>query len=87
MTIDESKVLEHYGWTPNTGLGSFLNFYDRVYHDVKDEDNFEWKQKLGKYLMDGYDKGRITTQNIPALREGHNHPELQEDIKPDVALT
>lgn len=65
LTVDESKVLEGYGWTSNTGLGSFLNFCDRVVHDVKDDDNLEWRQRIGKCLMDGYDKGRITIQNVP----------------------
>lgn len=86
LTQDECKVLENYGWTPNTGLGSFLNYYARVYHDLKDEENCEWRQKLGRCLMDGYDKGRITTQSTPLLIEGLIHPEEEhKDVKPTIS--
>eukprot|EP00250_Pteridium_aquilinum_P017715 c23750_g1_i3 orf=79-1887(+) len=81
LTADESKVLEYYGWAPSTGLGSFLNFCDRVYHDVKEDDNnIEWRQKIGKCLMDGYDKGRIITPVLPPMfLEAHGNAKFDED--------
>jgi len=66
--------LEDYGWNRSSGLGSLLNFCDRVVHDYnKGQDPAElgndWKQKIGKLLMDGYDQGSILTTSIPKKLE------------------
>lgn len=54
-----------YGWIPDTGLGTMLNYRDRVVHDRKNEKvNSEWRSKIGKLLMDGYNGGTIIT-DIP----------------------
>lgn len=58
-------MLMEYGWTPNSGLGTMLNYRDRVVHDRKNEDGSEWRSKIGKLLMDGYNGGTIVTPNIP----------------------
>lgn len=59
-------MLMEYGWTPNTGLGTMLNYCDRVVHDRKnDNDSSEWRSKIGKLLMDGYNGGTIVAPNIP----------------------
>lgn len=58
-------MLREYGWTPNSGLGTMLNYCDRVVHDRKNEDSSEWRSKIGKLLMDGLNGGAITTANIP----------------------
>ncbi|KAF7816329.1 uncharacterized protein G2W53_030298 [Senna tora] len=66
MTEGEAQVLMEYGWTPNSGLGTMLNFCDRVVHDRKNEkDSSEWRSKIGKLLMDGYNGGTIVAPNIP----------------------
>ncbi|XP_027332148.1 uncharacterized protein LOC113847328 isoform X2 [Abrus precatorius] len=66
LTEGEAKVFMEYGWTPNTGLGTMLNYRDRVVHDRKNEkDSFEWRSKIGKMLMDGYNGGTIVMPNIP----------------------
>ncbi|XP_077232926.1 uncharacterized protein LOC143873272 isoform X2 [Tasmannia lanceolata] len=66
LTDDEARVLEEYGWKPNTGLGSMLNYCDRVVHDMKNEgDSSEWRSKIGKLLMDGHDGGTIVMANLP----------------------
>nr|DAD32157.1 TPA_asm: hypothetical protein HUJ06_011008 [Nelumbo nucifera] len=66
LAESEAKVLEEYGWTPNTGLGSMLNYCDRVYHDRKNEkDGSEWRSKIGKLLMNGYNGGNIVLTNLP----------------------
>ncbi|EFJ30950.1 hypothetical protein SELMODRAFT_88641 [Selaginella moellendorffii] len=74
---EEARVLEDYGWTPNTGIGSLLSFCDRVLHDYKSEDEAaEWKSKIGRMLMDGHDHGSIVlklprkldTGNVSLLR-------------------
>ncbi|MCI00794.1 hypothetical protein A2U01_0021816, partial [Trifolium medium] len=61
----EAKVLMEYGWTPNTGLGTMLNYRDRVVHDRKNVDTSEWRTKIGKLLIDGYVGGTILMPNIP----------------------
>lgn len=58
-------MLEEYGWVPNTGLGSMLNYCDRVVHDRNERDVSEWRMKIGKLLMDGYDGGRVVKINLP----------------------
>ncbi|XP_042016780.1 uncharacterized protein LOC121764816 isoform X2 [Salvia splendens] len=46
LSEGEAKVLMEYGWIPNTGLGSMLNYYDRVFHDRRSEkDGSEWRSK------------------------------------------
>eukprot|EP00249_Psilotum_nudum_P021298 c28057_g1_i1 orf=534-2480(-) len=80
MTAEEAMILEDYGWVTNTGIGSLLNFCDRVVHDVKDDDNTDWRQKIGKCLMDGYDHGRIAVKRIPQkLQESLGFDEKNED--------
>lgn len=61
----EAKVLTEYGWTPNTGLGTMLNYRDRVVHDRKNVDTSEWRTKIGKLLIDGYVGGAIVMSSIP----------------------
>ncbi|KAK7300682.1 hypothetical protein RJT34_11530 [Clitoria ternatea] len=66
LSEGEAKVLMEYGWAPNTGLGTMLNYCDRVVHDRKNEkDSSEWRSKIGKMLMDGYNGGTIVTPDIP----------------------
>ncbi|KAL2531269.1 hypothetical protein Adt_04620 [Abeliophyllum distichum] len=66
LTEGESKVLMEYGWIPNTGLGTMLNYCDRVVHDRwNDKDSSEWRSKIGKLLMDGYNGGTIVS-SIPS---------------------
>lgn len=70
LTDEEAAILEDYGWNRSSGLGSLLNFYDRVVHDYnKGQDPAElgndWKQKIGKLLKDGYDQGSILATSIP----------------------
>lgn len=65
ITEGEAKVLMQYGWTPNSGLGTMLNYCDRVFHDRKNEkDSSEWRSKIGKLLMNGYNGGSIVSNNI-----------------------
>lgn len=66
LSEGEARVLMEYGWIPNTGLGSMLNYYDRVVHDRRNEkDGSEWRSKIGKLLMDGYNGGTIIPTAIP----------------------
>ncbi|KAL3630428.1 hypothetical protein CASFOL_023412 [Castilleja foliolosa] len=70
LTDGEARVLMEYGWKPNTGLGTMLNYYDRVVHDRKNEsDRSDWKSKIGKFLMDGYNGGTIVSAGIPIRAE------------------
>lgn len=55
-----------YGWTPNSGLGTMLNYCDRVVHDRKNEDSSsEWRSKIAKLLVDGINGGTKVAPNIP----------------------
>ncbi|XVF71387.1 hypothetical protein PTKIN_Ptkin12aG0033600 [Pterospermum kingtungense] len=65
LTEGETKVLMEYGWVPNTGLGTMLNYRDRVVHDRKNEsDTSEWRSKIGKLLVDGYNSGTIVSTSL-----------------------
>ncbi|KAL3525019.1 hypothetical protein ACH5RR_013391 [Cinchona calisaya] len=65
LTEGEARVLMEYGWIPNTGLGSMLNYCERVVHDRKNEDSSEWRSKIGKLLIDGYNCGCIVSTDVP----------------------
>ncbi|KAA0062282.1 uncharacterized protein E5676_scaffold313G003660 [Cucumis melo var. makuwa] len=63
LTEGEARVLLSYGWMPNSGLGTMLNYRGRVVHDRNNEDISEWKSKIGKLLMDGYNGGALLLEN------------------------
>ncbi|RWW07524.1 hypothetical protein GW17_00029088 [Ensete ventricosum] len=66
LTEGEARVLEEYGWTPNCGLGTMLNYCDRVVHDKKYERySNEWRAKIGRLLMEGHDAGRTILVKLP----------------------
>ncbi|CAL9118762.1 unnamed protein product [Musa textilis] len=66
LTEGEARVLEEYGWTPNCGLGTMLNYCDRVVHDKKYERySNEWRAKIGRLLMEGHDSGRTILVKLP----------------------
>ncbi|XP_057524254.1 uncharacterized protein LOC130803998 isoform X4 [Amaranthus tricolor] len=66
LSEGEAQVLADYGWTPNTGLGTMLNYCDRVFHDRKQQfDSSEWRLKIGRQLMDGYNGGSLVAKNLP----------------------
>lgn len=59
-------MLSDYGWIPDTGLGTMLNYRDRVVHDRKNETySSEWRSKIGNLLMDGYNGGTIISTSLP----------------------
>lgn len=66
-----------YGWRPNSGLGTMLNYCDRVVHDRKNEieDTSEWRAKIGKLLMDGYSGGAIVSSGILKKVMEYENPE------------
>ncbi|XP_010492572.1 PREDICTED: uncharacterized protein LOC104769943 [Camelina sativa] len=65
MTESEAEVLMKYGWAPNTGLGTMLNYHDRVFHDRKTQkQTSEWRSKISKLLVDGYNSGTIVSTLI-----------------------
>ncbi|KAL0735737.1 hypothetical protein Bca4012_011947 [Brassica carinata] len=73
MTEAEAEVLMKYGWVANTGLGTMLNYRDRVFHDRKShKETSEWKSKISKLLVDGYNSGTIVSTCIA-------HPDDVED--------
>ncbi|KAL6521354.1 hypothetical protein OROGR_017923 [Orobanche gracilis] len=66
LTEGEARVLMEYGWIPNTGLGTMLNYYDRVVHDKWNEkDRSDWRLKIAKLLTDGYNGGTVISAGIP----------------------
>ncbi|XP_011085839.1 uncharacterized protein LOC105167716 isoform X2 [Sesamum indicum] len=78
LSNGEARVLMEYGWVPNTGLGTMLNYYDRVVHDRKTERSSEWRSKIGKLLMDGYNGGTIISAGIPGKVAEYNVAQPQE---------
>lgn len=70
MSEGEARVLMEYGWIPNSGLGTMLNYRDRVVHDRRNEkDSSEWRSKIGKMLIDGYNGGAMVSSEIPVKVE------------------
>lgn len=66
LSEGEARVLMEYGWIADSGLGTMLNYRDRVVHDRKNEsESSEWKSKIGKLLTDGYNGGIIVPNDIP----------------------
>lgn len=61
----DAKILEEYGWIPDTGLGTMLNYCDRVVHDKKNENSSEWRSKIGRLLREGHDGGTIVVTDLP----------------------
>ncbi|GAQ91072.1 hypothetical protein KFL_007230040 [Klebsormidium nitens] len=63
---DELRVLEEFGRKPETGLGSFLNFANRVVHDYKDECTLEqWQTRIREELHRGRNTGQIEKSPRP----------------------
>lgn len=78
LTEGEARVLMEYGWVPNTGLGTMLNYCDRVYHDQRNEmDISEWRVKIGKLLIEGYNGGSIVPTNIGKITEHRSSMERE----------
>jgi len=66
LTEGEAHVLEEYGWVRNTGLGTMVNYRDRVVHDRWTEKCVaDWRAKIGKLLMIGYAEGQSVTTHGP----------------------
>ncbi|CAN8256084.1 unnamed protein product [Cochlearia groenlandica] len=82
MSVAEAEVLVKYGWLPNTGLGTMLNYRDRVYHDRKSQkDTSEWRSKISKLLIDGYNSGTIVSTFI-----AHHDDDDDDDDDDDAGL-
>jgi len=84
LTEGEAHVLEEYGWIRNTGLGTMVNYRDRVVHDRWTEKNVsDWRAKIGKLLMTGYAEGQSVTvygpKKVANLLEATGEAEI--DIK------
>ncbi|RZC70759.1 hypothetical protein C5167_033904, partial [Papaver somniferum] len=82
LSEGEARVLEEYGWIPNSGLGSMLNYCDRVIHDKRNEkDGSEWRKKIGKLLRDGLSGGTIVFSNLPKKLMGDKGTTFSSQIK------
>ncbi|TKV97399.1 hypothetical protein SEVIR_9G491400v4 [Setaria viridis] len=84
LSEGEADVLQQYGWIRNTGLGTMVNYRDRVVHDRWMERSVvDWKAKIGKLLMSGYAEGQSITihgpKNVADLLEATGDAEV--DIK------
>ncbi|KAL2317277.1 hypothetical protein Fmac_031153 [Flemingia macrophylla] len=87
MTEGEAKVLMEYGWRPNTGLGTMLNYRDRVVHDRKNEDTSEWRSKIAKLLVDGYNGGTLVLSNIPKKAAEYMSAEKLSKMSPSSPIS
>ncbi|AED92317.1 hypothetical protein AT5G16610 [Arabidopsis thaliana] len=83
MTAGEAEVLIKYGWVANTGLGTMLNYRDRVYHDRKTQKpTSEWRSKISELLIDGYNSGTIVSTLIAPHDDDIDDAGLDmEDVK------
>lgn len=84
LTEGEAQVLEEYGWIRNCGLGTMLNYRDRVVHDRWAEKSVaDWRMKIGKLLMAGYAEGETITSHLPKKLEDllEDTGDIEIDIK------
>ncbi|KAI3873098.1 hypothetical protein MKX03_031474, partial [Papaver bracteatum] len=82
LSEGEARILEEYGWIPNSGLGSMLNYWDRVIHDKRNEkDGSEWRKKIEKLLRDGLNGGTIVCSNLPKKLMGDKGTTSSSQIK------
>nr|XP_016499280.1 PREDICTED: uncharacterized protein LOC107817901 isoform X1 [Nicotiana tabacum]XP_016499281.1 PREDICTED: uncharacterized protein LOC107817901 isoform X1 [Nicotiana tabacum] len=80
LSEGEARVLMAYGWVPNTGLGTMLNYCDRVCHDRKTEkDISEWRSKIGQMLIDGYNGGSLVRKTVD-LSVALNCPQIKLEL-------
>ncbi|KAJ3702952.1 hypothetical protein LUZ61_006657 [Rhynchospora tenuis] len=84
LTEGEAMILEEYGWVRNTGIGTMLNYCDRVVHDRWHEsDSSEWRVKIGRLLMNGYNRGSIVLTDIPSkVRKYVGDVLMEDDVSP-----
>ncbi|KAK4359981.1 hypothetical protein RND71_022210 [Anisodus tanguticus] len=81
LSEGEARVLMSYGWIPNTGLGTMLNYCDRVFHDRKmEKDSSEWRSKIGKLLMAGYNGGSIV-EKLVEYNVAQNCPQIKLELE------
>ncbi|XP_059307331.1 uncharacterized protein LOC132058924 isoform X1 [Lycium ferocissimum] len=81
LSEGEARVLMSYGWIPNTGLGAMLNYCDRVFHDRKwEKDSSEWRSKIGKLLMDGYNGGSLV-EKLVEYNVAQSCPQIKLEIE------
>lgn len=85
LTEGEARVLEAYGWAPNTGLGSMLNYCDRVVHD-KRNDWFisEWRARIARLLIEGYSGGCTVLSDLPKKvveYMSNQNPEIKLEVE------
>ncbi|GER47085.1 hypothetical protein STAS_24163 [Striga asiatica] len=81
----EARVLMGFGWIPNTGLGTMLNYFDRVVHDRRNErDRSEWRSKIGKLLADGLNGGTITS--AAAISRNASESDLAHPVEIKIEL-
>ncbi|KAJ1298188.1 hypothetical protein BS78_01G434900 [Paspalum vaginatum] len=86
LTEGEALVLEEYGWIRNTGLGTMLNYRDRVVHNRWTEKCVsDWRAKIGKLLMSGYAQGQSVTSHsstkLGDLLEGMEDTEVKVKLE------
>jgi hypothetical protein len=80
LSEGEARVLEEYGWIPSTGLGTMLNYRDRVNHDRWNEKySTDWRMKIGKLLMRGYSEGQCIITHVPTMPEDYSEEIKLED--------
>ncbi|OEL35640.1 NAC domain-containing protein 8 [Dichanthelium oligosanthes] len=85
LTEGEARVLEEYGWIRNTGLGTMVNYRDRVAHDRWTEKSVtDWRAKIGKLLMSGYAEGQSITIHGP--KKVADLLEATEDAETEIKL-
>ncbi|KAK6927834.1 hypothetical protein RJ641_006425 [Dillenia turbinata] len=83
LSEGEARVLQEFGWLPNTGLGTMLNYCDRVVHDRRSEVeayDSEWRSKIAKLLMDGYNGGTIIPNYIPKRVIDSEGPQIKMEL-------
>ncbi|CAN6301748.1 unnamed protein product [Urochloa humidicola] len=85
LTEGEAHVLEEYGWIRNTGLGTMVNYRDRVVHDRWTEKSVaDWRANIGKLPMSGYAEGQSIT--IPGPKNVADLLEATDDTEIDIKL-
>jgi len=86
LSSGRKEMLEEYGWTADRGLGTLLNFSERVVHDHQMNAD-DWQAKIGRQISWGASMGRLERQYKPAAAGAPTPPPPPPAGSAEVTIT